>query len=55
MFSVGIKGNMKVEPNKNMKYWEAFNLGQQLERWAEKYSNNIDLVEGDERLTYKEL
>ena len=55
MFSVGIKGNMKVEPNKNMKYWEAFNLGQQLERWTEKYSNNIALVEGDERLTYKEL
>lgn len=45
----------KLEQYDGLEYWEYFNLGQQLKRWADKYSDNIALVEGEKRLTYKEL
>ncbi|TWH46111.1 salicylate synthase [Sporomusa sp. KB1] len=36
-------------------YWEPLTLGQQLTVWAERYTDNIALVEGETRLTYREL
>ncbi|AIG28008.1 salicylate synthase [Brevibacillus laterosporus] len=36
-------------------FWEPKTLGQQLRMWAQQYQNREALVEGDSRLTYKEL
>ncbi|GIQ70287.1 salicylate synthase [Xylanibacillus composti] len=36
-------------------YWEPLTLGQHLHRWAERYRDSVALVEGDSRLTYREL
>jgi yersiniabactin salicyl-AMP ligase len=36
-------------------YWEPLTLGQQLTMWAQKYPENIALVEAATRLTYREL
>lgn len=44
-----------AEQYERLGYWEPLTLGQQLASWTRKHSENIALVEGGRRLTYREL
>lgn len=44
-----------IEQYEERGFWEPLTLGQQLRKWAEQYQNKEALVEGGERLTYREL
>lgn len=44
-----------AEQYERLGYWEPLTLGRQLALWAEEHADRIALVEGETRLTYREL
>lgn len=45
----------KLEKNYDINVWKQLTVGEALDKWSEKYENNIAILENEKSLTYKEL